>query len=678
MKTNKLKVFLNILLALSLTYLASACDSNFAHPDALMTDDSIRIDYFEPELDELTVGQTTTLKWSVIDDEDKIDYCNIEPGIGPVGETNSTDITPSQTTTYTLTVISGGKIVKQQSKIVKVYSPSGDEIVDGGGALAETCDDGIDNDSDTFVDCDDEDCGTDAACVPTEFIPEFSYELSSSAPLIGSSLTISWTSNYDSLELYYTQGLTDDEAYVKPYLATDSLTFTIEGETTVFKFNAYDGDDNYVGIEEITVTATVDEPTTTPGWSADIVYFDVYPSPYLIQNEPYYIDWCVVDAAQVSMNTNTDHCFTWENLTAGNYDTYLLLTATDIYGNQAYREKNLYVSSFDEGSSFLSATITKMIPGNTNGEFYFITSDNDVYHSTNNLDKSAIIKIVSNADLEPALDLASSVGTISAFAATNVGNDNETYYIGTNKALFVKDADGFKEAVTSDGQTFNSIVVTQNGTVLAGATKNFGTIHAATDEADNDGWATTLVKFETYETTTPVHFYELVVNPTNRSEVMALTDKGVFYSSDNGTTFVSKPTDENALGGYWAQTNSLLVWSNSNVFEWKADTKSFDTKTSLKSISSNINYAVKQKNRYFLATASGVAVFNPNYEHAEDVGKFYPLSGVYVGFLMMEENNVSAHSMHAITNNGIDYLLEWNSPVFNRGIFGAIRGAFTR
>ena len=46
MKTNKFKVFLNIFLALSLAYVASACDSNYAHPDLLKTDDSIKIDDF--------------------------------------------------------------------------------------------------------------------------------------------------------------------------------------------------------------------------------------------------------------------------------------------------------------------------------------------------------------------------------------------------------------------------------------------------------------------------------------------------------------------------------------------------------------------------------------------------------------------------------------------------------
>ncbi|MBU0506357.1 hypothetical protein KJ708_10215 [bacterium] len=674
MKTNKLKVFLNILLALSLTYLASACDSNFAHPDALMTDDSIRIDYFEPELDELTVGQTTTLKWSVIDDEDKIDYCNIEPGIGPVGETNSTDITPSQTTTYTLTVISGGKIVKQQSKIVKVYSPSGDEIVDGGGALAETCDDGIDNDSDTFVDCDDEDCVSDEACADTTFTPEFSYTLSDETPLIGDSVTISWESNYNSLNLYYTQGLADDSEFIKPYQATSSLTFTVEAETTTFKFNAYDSEDNYSGTEEITVTATEEEEdTTNPGFSATKDYFDVYPSVYLIQNEPYHIDWCVRNAASVDMTGDTDHCDEINNLSAGNYATSLYLTATDIYGNAMTWPKSLYVSSFDGGSSFLNATITKMIPGNTSGEYYFITSDNTVYHSTNYLDKTTVVPIVTNAELEAGLDLASSVGIISAFAA-----NDDTYFIGTDKALFVKDADGFKEAVTSDGQTFNSIVVTKNGTVLAGATKNYGTIHAATDETDNDGWDTTLLAFTSYATTDPVRFYEFVVNPNDRSELVALTDKGAFYSTDNGSTFVAKTTDDITVAGFWSEEGKLLIWSHNNVYEWDSSDKRFDEKSALEISSSQINYAVKQKNRYFVATSSGVAVYNPNYEYAE---KFYAISGFEVKFLIMGDSDGSFNtpSIHGLTGNGIDYLLEWQSASSYRGIFGTFNlGTFRR
>jgi len=88
------------------------------------TDAMVRVDSFQSDPASIEAGETATLTWSVVN----ATSVSIEPGIGTVDASGSTTVTPSDTTTYTLTALGlGGSAISHAT--VTVSLPSGPDVV---------------------------------------------------------------------------------------------------------------------------------------------------------------------------------------------------------------------------------------------------------------------------------------------------------------------------------------------------------------------------------------------------------------------------------------------------------------------------------------------------------------------------------------------------------------------
>lgn len=636
-KTNSKHSILLLILAFATSILSIACDSNIPRADQLTADYSISIAKFTADDSVLALGNSTILKWEVEDDNGTVDYVYISPDIGTVATSGSKQVTPQQSTTYTLTVYVNNEPTVTQSRQVTVQTADGNEVITP--PADEICDDTTDNDLDGKVDCEDDDCVEFEACVvaPVTYGFTVSPTASNTTPIVHEEVTIHWESNYDKVTLNDTAEL----------FGTDEFTFIVDASgiyTFTFKGFAEGVLKEEVSLE-IVATEVVEE---TPEFSAIIESFSISPTSKLIFGQPYEISWQVTNAAYVSMDSYESNRDT-VSFTA-NADTSHRLEVIDENGLTSTRQINVDVSSFIGNSKYIEGTINQIIAGPTASEFYLLTSTG-VYKTLDYLAGEAT-QVVTAEEV---------VGTISAFAVKDA-----TYFIGTDQGLFVKEAEVTRQVGTTAGtQTYTSIVVTKNGRILAGTDHQLHEVIAdvavdETDVVDDDGYRIERVTV----LGSTVNVKKLFLNPEKKRQVFAVTDGGVYFSTDNGHNFVLKSdSGEGIVDGYWFENGEALIWSEHNVFIWNADTESFTELRDLQVSEANINFVVEQSGRYFIAASSGVyasftaqdgktILFKTNLTTNTD----YVLAGISSTF--------SGNTQYAIKPNGRVSTLNWFTTLY--------------
>lgn len=593
-------IFLS-LLCLFLSIFTIGCDKNIARPEELAQLTSVSISELSVGDDTLIIGESTTISWSVTDSDDIVQAVEITPDIGTVTKSDTRQITPSATTVYTLNVYSGGEVVKSRSVSVKVLDESGDEIEDVDASVSEipetetSCTDGEDNDEDGDVDCDDSECSEDEACV------EPTYEFTSTShtpqePLIGDTITVSWVSTFDKV-IVYEDGVLDP----KIYGAEDSYEFTADAETEIVLQGLVGG--GIYDSASLEITAT-EEPVSDFSEDVEVLDFSASPSQTLIYGQPYTVSWDVENASDVKMDNNTEHSG-YDEYTAYESTTHTL-DITDASGITDERELPITVSAFESTGGVIDSDITKMVAYPNDETIYFI-SDSKIYSY--------------DYDLGSQSEITTSGinGTIHSIAA-----NSEKIFIGTTQGVYVKASgdSSFTEIATTGGTlTVTALSILGDGAVLAGTDEMLYVLPEC-EEDEDDGYCVQLMSFAGRHSKSDynadeVNFIQFIKNPSDSSHIIAITNAGVYESTDDGTSFSNQVLSvTNITGGYWDENGGYL-WTSSDVYKWTGSTFAKDATLSK---TSNIKFVSKSGDYTFIATTSGVqasyngeTVFNTNH-----------------------------------------------------------------
>ena len=568
------------LLVVMLAIFSLACDKNMAPPDALVNPAiSVAIGEFSASSVTVIAGESTTLSWSVNNPEDKIQFISIDPGVGNVPESGSKVVKPKKTTIYHLNIYMNNEIVKSQSVGITVTDDDGNEVtedpVEPVIPTAETsCTDQLDEDVDGVTDCDDSDCATDNACIEPvyRFVDcEEPPHVVSNSSLVGDEIAIGW------------KGCPFDEVWVNGlagYIfggAEDTYTFTAEdAETVNVMLMGRVGNSTKDSVTlKIDVSAVV-----TPSFDAE-VDFRIEPS-VVYAGQKYKVIWSVNNASTVTMDTsNQANNLSGVEYTAEEDGRTHTLTVTDLNGITEAFNKTVEVSAFLPAGGGFRDNITQMVPGAADGEYYFVGESNKVYHAT---------------DYVTAVTEIATTGVASAITALAL--EGGTVFVGNKDGVFKSGADKFTQvSFTWQAQTVSALLGRGNGDLLAGTDHRAYSMHPT-----GALYNVTQLSNNAFPTGGTVQVRRFIRSITDPNYVVAITDKGVLESSDNGANFTQILEATDIKGGDWNHGGAYL-WSDSRVYEWNGS--SFVEVTALSGYS-GINAVGKVKGTVFVATESGV------------------------------------------------------------------------
>lgn len=609
-----LRLFLGIFCILFIV----ACDANMASPEDVMDDNSVSIASFTVDNSTLTSGQSAILKWTVTDEEDKVQVIKIEPDVGTVADSGSTQVAPDSSTTYTLDVYVDDQIATSRNLLITVLDAEGNEV-ETPPAVAEICDDSLDNDTDGAYDCDDEDCLDDEEACPQEQVEttySLSYTLTNSDDIeltedirltAGDWVNVNWTCDYDWITLEGDDTVVSDDAKAITYNCPDSYGFYTTSTTQSFNILGWvDGD--LKGTTEVTVTADEAAVIVDPELEAAINYLTASPSKVLY-GMPYEVSWSV-DGAPVIIKLNgddgqnpTDTLSVAEAKSSTTYELYV----EDQYGNNTSKEVSVTVSFFakPETSPDLSDLI-QMVPTKTKNEFYFVSA-------------TGIAKSTDAGQTVAAVATSGWTGEITTFAV----DKNGYFYLGTTDALYYSTTgSAFTQIGTAGDATFTALfpmtgsdkvidVLVGTKTTLYRAYQPSGTKCDDNTTPASTGFCTPAYPFAGRTlrgdfAADPVEFYSFVVNLKNRDEVIAMTSAGTFLSTDEGETFPSSANMDTATDGYW-KGNTGYLWNHDNGLLWVYDRDSGGFEAmSLDGEISGINFALEEGDTLFVAADNGV------------------------------------------------------------------------
>ncbi|EKD51681.1 MAG: hypothetical protein ACD_62C00204G0001 [uncultured bacterium] len=697
MKNNTQPKYLKIILATVIAFYSTACDQNIVSPVDLTVDTSISIATFTVTDNIIEQETTVTLNWNVTDTYGKVSYCQLttEAGEATVACTDgSKTITPSKTTVYTLTVFSDGDAIRAKSLQVTVCAKIGENGVCE-NELTETpvdeiCNDTIDNDFNGTADCDDDACAEDATCLPVEPVYEFTTEpsVTPDPAVIGEPFIVAWAGTFAQVNLTCLQ--CDVEDFPVDFDGGDgSFTCTIISEadsvSIVVSLFGLDTEGVVKDARTLTLTANKPVPVPEPEFEADINKFSTSPSTQMFYGEEYTLSWDVTDAVDVFLDgAEVDHENQSRNYTAGidpqaSSTSYThKLVVTDENNLTRTREKTITIAKFVSQGTYLAADVVDYVRGASETENYLITRT-AVYRAPDafGVEAEQVVSIDElNADtVEHNNKDMTDAGEIYSFLATSNGD----YYIGTNQALYLKTGSTVKEiAKTSGLATVKAIAETSQG-IYAATDRELFKVDVSEPNPNGLGAFPT----ENYPNSDSyVDFYQLITNPENNNQVLAITAEGVYfvdfadaenYSDKKFKTAATKDKDINK--GNWSFDDSLLVWSNNIVYQW--DGSALLEKIDIDDENIFINYVVKEGGRYLLATTSGIIclnagskLFNTNLmsntlylatgsvnDVADSGTPGTPLTSMSLGAL-------GKNTVHAIAEGGNRYKIEWQDAAF--------------
>lgn len=589
--TNRIFMVLSFII---LGVFSIGCDTNFAKPEDLTTL-NISVGSFESSSSSVTIGDSTTLTWSVSDDDDLVNYVEISPDVGAVQMSGSKSVSPTVSTIYYLNVYVNDEVVRSRQISIKVYDLNDDEIVSSASTSipeSETeCTDGIDDDQDGATDCDDGDCSEDDACVVEEETYEFySVSVDNESPEVGDIVTVTWSSNFDIVKI---------DGYSESYEGEGSLEVEVEETSTKITLNGF-----YEGLflDSETVTIEAIEPEE-PEFSATIKSFTSSPRS-VISGEDFTVSWSVENASVVDMDGHVTVSGALD-YTAGSSNETFTLTVTD--KNDLIETKNLtvYVSAFSSAGSVGSGNVSSMTPGDDKGEFYIIGS-NGVYKTS---DYGSTFEEISTAGTN---------GTISSIA-----EKNDVIYIGTDTGFYYRPA-GSEEFVNlgatakADGegqQTITAIHILGSEHLLVGTDHML--FEVSSDFCTTDKEHGHCPQFKSFNSITdresaydsPTNFKAILKDPSDSNYIIAVTDQGVFHSDNKGETFTKTSLSNSVKGISWTSSSQGFIWTDHSVYRINGQ-GDFESLSDLSVTGTEINYVAKKGGRYFIATTSGIYTTN--------------------------------------------------------------------
>lgn len=676
MKKQMTRILSAALFSLFVLFLG-ACDQNMANPDDLRQF-SFSVTDFSVDPVEIIYGESASLTWDIKDPDGLIQYLEVIPEVGPQGKNlaRTVKVFPKTTTTYFLNIYKDNVLTNKRGVVsVKVKTAEGKEIVDESDIPPEipttetSCADGIDEDQDGTADCADSDCAEDVVCyVPNKFTDCTTYPTASAQNVIeNETVTVSWAGCPFYKVIH--DGIPYEATGSVPVTATElgTLNIVLDGRS-----------------EEGLITDTVVIPVTvgpydSPSFAAScslnvysasgdtVASLDCAPATgeenpasfteataKFIAGESYRLAWTTNLTATngVSLQStiigvdeegnplsqpNADESHNDDlTLTAGDHVSHEL-TVTDNNGISVVRKMNMVTAGFvkmDE-QIFGSKTAKKMIPGKNAGEYYFIVNGDD--ESVNNREE---VFFHTQNNLETITAITTDIFTeITAFAA-----DANKIYLGNLDGCFEAAIGTYnfeQKCWMGQLETLSTFFIRPDGHILAGseffaydmrptASGEYYRILGEVEGCEASMSCPTL----TEDGSIPVQdeeadFYLFTGNPHDPDHIIALTDQGLFESTDGGVHF-SKVDNISAefTNGFWAADSGFL-WSADSIFEWTGDQFQRVEGTDIEG--HIINFVVRKGDLIFVATDEGIGVSRDGVTGHSDVmeepTKFLIVSG---------------------------------------------------
>lgn len=586
-----------IISLLSLTACNPLSDNNIPRSDQIVPDYTVSITGFTADDLVVEYGNSTLLRWNIKDSLNKVDKVFIDNGIGAKkAVSGSVQVTPKASTVYTLSVYVDGKVLYEKSAIITVITADGSEVKEAPGE--EICDDEIDNDLDGKNNCDDADCAEFEACIQenNEKIYEFSSVDYQSEVTEGDLVTVSWESNFNNVEAASTS-IELDRVY---YDADGSIEFIAPlGEITIYLHG--EGDNGHIETKEVIINSSEKEP-----FSAQ-VKFKVLPSRHLIPGQPYQIVWDVQDASYCNMD-GFESCHRTESNNASHSLSSHTLTVTDLFGNVKEITIPLTISQIEDKSSTNGHNdLVDVVYTSTKGQYYLITKTAVLFYDSKATEDNPKV-IVDGEKLESDI-LSFAVNSSSAF--------DDKYFIGTKKGIFKKSDDETDPQIIigtydNEGNEYyhvTELVVTESKILAAGSGQLGMASKIFEIKKDDSGlYGYTSHRFYNVDRSEIHNVYDFSQNPTDKNDVLIVTDTGAFITRDGGSNFESAGTISGSdIKSTWQLDGNLLVWSNNQIKEFNFETGSLATASTVGTVN-NVIYFYKKTSTYFVLTAQGLKI----------------------------------------------------------------------
>lgn len=576
-------ILVAVLVALGL--LSVGCDKNMARPEDLSPFTSISIGDFSASAVKIISGESTTLSWSVEDKDGKVQFVSIDPDVGNVPTSSgSKNVKPKKTTIYHLNVYSNNEIVKSRSVGITVTDDAGNEISEDADlsepppvpTVESVCNDSADEDLDGATDCDDSDCGEAANCIEPVYRfadCEESPHVASNSTLVGDEIAITWKNcPFEEITINGLAGMS--------FLTTDTYKFDAEAaeQVTVMLIGRVGG----AAKDNTTLTIDVSEVVKST-FSAD-VSFTISPST-IFAGQTYQVIWSVNNANSANMDGNTN-LQGEENCTVDTCDDTHTLTVTDTNGLTEIFTKKVRVRKFVSQGQVFDKAVTKMVKGKAKGEFYFIAEGNTIYKTGDYLKTVTMV----------------AVGTLANDQILSLAVVDDTTLLAGNRcgAYKISGAQANRILNTECEEDVLAIYVQAQDQYLAGTDESIYKVRPG----QGAGSVVPMTSGEFSGAGQSV-VHNFLRNPSDKDNIFALTDGGIFKSDDRGGSFeVFELSSESVVtAGYWTKS-SPFVWSQNAIYQWNG--QNFDEVGI--SVDGEINFVLKFSGNIYVATAEGVYV----------------------------------------------------------------------
>ncbi len=700
-----IKTFKIIACLVLTSILFGACDANIPTEALLTPDNSVAVADFTTSESSVTLGNSVLLSWELeIEDGVKVDFITIEPDGGQsTSASGSVQVTPSETTQYTLTAFVNNEAAASRSLTITVITADGDEVVEAPDA--EDCTDNEDNDLDGAVDCDDSDCAESANCVETEieYSLETAYALadgSGGTIYIGDAVTVTWLSNYR-----YTT-VTGYDGY---YGATSSITVTAAAENS-YTINAFDSDAQFVQSFDVTFTAGERPVEEDHSVFEASVSAKANPST-VIWGESFWFSYKATKAARVYLKYGSyDYQEVHEQGDSFEFELtdYIIdgsitfsLYAVDQYGNSNESEPvTLKVTpvKISDGKSSIMSGITKMVYTYKDGEYYFI-SKSKIWHTVDY-----------GKTIEP-LTVSGVVGDYTTVAT----DKDDVLYLAVAKSVTTDSPDGTGGGLyfSTDKTTFTKmdpspyvkvIYPRDINTVYIGTDKIWFKIYAETAATCSSGSVKTgnycadWGDFDGRESDADwdqeeeqINFQEIYVRQTGDKKAMLVAGDVTYVTTDGGDSFTQ--ISSAISGAFWHNSHSAFAWNKSASLAYTYDSKAGAFEglaiSSTQYDIAGMNYITELNGHTFIATDEGIFYEDDEEWLSLDVSVDAEDPIVYmIGASVTAEGSTASsktrinfaagktYTLRGITAAGKIYTLEWTAknanltPTISTGSFG--------
>lgn len=619
---NKMSGF--VVLATAILALTTACDKNIARPEDLAVLGSVSVSEITVGQDTLVAGgEGTTICWKVSDDDglvQKIELATDDGDAHTIASEGCEGINPDHSTLYSVNVYVDDEIAKSGSIYVKVLDETGTEVTETpdpseSAPTSETaCSDAADDEGDGATDCDDSDCAQDAACAePVYAFTSVTNSAADATPLVGDAVKISWDSNFQSV-LVYRDNARDAKLY-GPSGSDASYEFTAEDAATTIVLVGMVNGGEYASSDAITIDADTVAPST---FDTEVsATLSVSPSTQLVYGQTYTVSWSVSGGGTALLDGAPQTSPVTFTATDSTKHT---LTISDNDGDTKEYSKSITVKSFAATGDSLSSSIDKITVGAAKNQYYF--SGTATVYGTE--DALGSISVVYSSDL--------------SYDITAVAESNGTLFVGTGEGLYACDIESAActPAISTHDNDITALYAQTDGTILVGTINEIFAVAAC--ETSSTGYCSSEKSSPTLSDGTEV--IDFVVNASDHSQVVLLTDSAAYESADGGATFAGISGVTNAIGGYW-NGSSAYLWASNAIFA-----RSNDTFTQNRDLAtSDINAVAGIGSYVFVGTSSGVKAYGPD-------GYFNTNLNEDTAFFIVKSATSSGGTLNAVTASG--------------------------